>query len=290
MLPWIGKAIAVLSIAGVAGCGATVRPGQRGLKYHPLDTPGLQKEVKPDGFYWLWPWNDVVSYDVTWQSQTENVEILTSDVLHVSTQVTVTYRPKSDHLYELHTQIGPNYYERVIKPSFLTITRSEFSRHSHNDLAKDGAAIETRVLAHLREAVAAAPIEIDRVTIRHIEYDRGLTAAISGKLATAQKVEQKEFELKIAERDADIARAAARGRADSIRIQAEGEAAALYLKAQAQAKAQAEITKTLTTGYLRYKAFDNDATRYYFVPVGKDGLPLIVNTDSAPAIMRNGHK
>lgn len=273
------KALMLVAAVGIAGCGATVRPGQRGLKYYPLHTPGLQKEVKPDGFYWLFPWNDVVSYDVTWQSQTEKLDILTSDVLHVTTEVTVTYRPNADRLYELHTQIGPSYYERVIRPPFLTIARSEFARHAHNDLARDGSEIEARLLGQLRETLASVPIEIDRITIRHIEYDRGLTAAISTKLATAQKVEQKEFELKIADRDAEIARVTARGRADAVRIEAEGQAAATVLKAQAQSKAQTEISRTLTPGYLRYKAFDGDATRYYFVPIGKDGLPILVSTD-----------
>ena len=273
------KTLALTLAVGIAGCGATVRPGQRGLKYYPLQTPGLQKEVKPDGFHWLLPWNSLVSYDVTWQSQTEKLDILTSDTLHVATDVTITYRPIGERLYDLHTQIGPSYYERVIRPPFLTIARSEFARHAHNDLAKDGSEIETRVLRDLREAVAGIPVEIDRVTIRHIEYDRGLTAAISTKLATAQKVEQKEFELKIADRDAEIARLAARGRGDAVRIEAEGQAAATVLKAQAQSKAQAEIARTLTPGYLRYKAFDSDATRYYFVPTGKDGLPIIVGAD-----------
>ena len=42
-----------------------------------------------------------------------------------------------------------------------------------------------------------------------------------------------------------------------------------------------EISKTLTKQYIELKAFDNPATRYYFVPTGKDGLPLIINTGSS---------
>lgn len=171
----------------------------------------------------------------------------------------------------------------MIRPPFLTLARSEFSRHAHNDLAKDGPAIEQQMLTKLREAVASKPIEIDRVSINHIEFDRTVTAAISAKLASAQRLEQKEFELKIAERDGEIARTAARGRADVIRTEAQGEAEATVVKGQAQAHAQADITKTLTANYLRYKAFDNDATRYYFVPVGRDGMPILVSTDSAAA-------
>ncbi|MBI4583545.1 MAG: hypothetical protein HY717_05945 [Planctomycetes bacterium] len=87
-------------------------------------------------------------------------------------------------------------------------------------------------------------------------------------------------ELEISRKDADILRAKAGGQSDSIRIQAEGEAQALLLKSKAQAEDQAEITKTLTRDYLLYKAFESNSTRYYFLPTGKDGLPIIINPDA----------
>lgn len=283
----LAKGMVVLSVATLTACGATVRPGQRGLKYLALHDEGLQKEVVKDGFhfYW-WPWNDVITYDVTWQSKTEEIEILTADVLHVNARVTVTYRPHQEELFRLQKDLGPGYYDKVIRPAFVTIARTEFARHPHNDLAKDGTAVEQRVLAELRSAVAGMPIEIGRIAIGHIAYDRGVTQAISGKLATFQKVEQKESELRIAERDAEILRTAARGRADAMRIEAEGQASAIVLKGEAQARAQDKIAKTLTPRYLQYKAFDGEATRYYFVPVGKDGMPVILNTEPAPRTIR----
>lgn len=225
----------------------------------------------------------MVTYDVTWRSRTEKLEILTADDLHVATDVTVTYRPVEAGLHRLHLEIGPDYYDRLIQPAFVTIARSEFAKHAHNDLARDGPAVETAVLAELRKAIGEHPIEIDRVSIKHIEYDPNLSAAISQKLATLQRVEQKDAEVAIAERDAEITRTAARGRGDAIRIEAEGQAAAMVLKGAAQAKAQSEITRTLTPRYLQYKAFDGETTRYYFVPIGRDGMPVIIGTDSRPA-------
>lgn len=274
----------ILGLAGLSGCGTSVKPGQMGVKYLSLGT-GLQKDVKPNGFYFQWAWNDIVKYDVTWQTKTESVEILTADDLHISTQVRVTYRPSAAEIYRLATEIGPDYYDAVIRPSFITIARSEFAKHEHNRLAKEGPAIEGAALNLLRQAVAGKPIEIDRVTISHIEYDRTVTQAIAQKVATEQRLEQKDFELKIAARDADIARTSARGRADAQRLEAEGEAAAIVLRGNAQAQAQSEIAKTLTASYLRYKAFDSDSTRYYFVPTGKDGMPLIINTEPGPSPM-----
>ena len=85
----------------------------------------------------------------------------------------------------------------------------------------------------------------------------------------------------VAEKEAEIARTRARGESDATRIRAEGKAQAIVLEGRAQAEAQEMITKTLTDAYLKYKAFDGDSTRYYFVPIGKDGLPIILDTSKS---------
>lgn len=259
----------------VVGCGSTIRPGQRAVKYSAFG--GLQHDVRGEGFYFRWPWNGFVRYDVTWQSRTEEIEILSADALHVQTRVTVTFRPRADQIYELATQIGRDYYAEIIRPSFVTITRGEFATHAHNALAIDGGRVEAKVLTRLRQAVKGKPIEIDRISIDHIDFDRTVTNAIAAKVGAEQQIGQKDNELEIAKRDADIARTLAAGRADSVRIEAQGEAEAMIARGDAQAKAQDAITKTLTTKYLSYKAFDNPSTRYYFVPIGRDGLPLLIS-------------
>lgn len=272
----------VAAMAVLAGCGSTIRTGQLGVKYSALKKPAVQQQIKPEGFYFRWPWNGYVAYDVTWQSKTEVVEVLTTDALHVTTRATVTYRPDRAQIYELATQIGRQYYEEVIRPPFVTIARAEFARHLHSDLAKASPVIEQQIAEELRAAIAGKPLQIDRVSVDHIAFDPTVTKAISAKLAMQQVVEQKKFEIEVADRDAEIARTQARGQADAIRIRAEGEAKAIVLKGDAQALAQAAIAKTLSTGYLQYKAFDNAATRYYFVPTSsRSGLPIILGMEGA---------
>jgi regulator of protease activity HflC (stomatin/prohibitin superfamily) len=270
----------VLPSVLLLGCGTTIQPGQMGLKFVRLDEPALQTEPLPEGFYWQWPWNDIVRYDVTWVAREEQVDVLTAEALHVQVTAAVVFLPKSKELHRLVTEVGPTYYEDVIQPNFVTFVRSEFAKHNHNALAADSPAIEQTILTQLQERTADMPWELGRVAIRHIEFDARVTTAIAQKLSTQQQAAQKEFEVQIATRDAEIARTAAQGRADSIRIQAEGEAQAIVLRGNAQAQAQEAIAKTLTPEYVQFKAFDNPATRYYFVPLGRDGLPLILGTDA----------
>ncbi|HLY74668.1 MAG TPA: prohibitin family protein [Planctomycetota bacterium] len=259
------------------GCGTMIQPGEMGLKYTPLSDPGLEEQAHPEGFYFQWWWNGMVKYDVTMKTAEEPIEVLTVDDLHVPIRAAVSYRPDVDRLHDLHLKIGPTYYEKLIRPNFVSLLRTEFGNHKHNDLARQSPAIETKVLAQLKAALEGAPVQVTQITITHIDFDRGLTKAIAEKLIKQELLEQKRFEVDIAESDAEIARRMAKGQSDSIRIHSEGEAQAILTRAKAQAQAQEALAKTLTPAYLQFKAFDNPATRYYFVPMGKDGLPLIIN-------------
>lgn len=277
----------VASLVTSTSCiGTSVRPGQRGLEYLPLHSEGLQKKVLPEGFYFQWPWNSIVKYDVRWRSTTETVEVLTKDNLHISTRVTITYRPDEAQLYRLATEIGSSYYEKVIRPPFVTLARGEFSRHLHNDIPAESGAIELAIANAVQRSIAKQPLLVARVSIDHVEYDRMVTESISRKIATQQTAEQKQYEKRIAEQDADIVRTRAHGESDAIEIRASGEAhaiearaageaQAIELRGKAQAAAQAAVAKTLTPRYLQFKAFDNPATRYFFVPTGKNGMPLL---------------
>lgn len=286
--------IASVAVVATTGCiGASVAPGERGLKYSSL-AGGLQNDVRNEGFYFKWPWNDIITYDIRLQSRTEKVEVLTRDNLHITTNVTVTFKPDEAELYRLALEIGPAYYGKIIEPAFVTITRNEFAGHEHNSLPQESPAIEAAILAKLRNVVKGKPIVLDRVAIVHIEYDPAVTAAISQKLATQQKLAQKDYEVSIADKDADIVRTKAKGDADALEIEAgaqakaiglraHGEAEAIELRGKAQATAQAAIAKTLTTRYLQFKAFDSSATRFFFVPTGKNNLPLFLDGDAHTA-------
>lgn len=283
MRPSIRLAVPILLASGVlSGCaalGTTIDPGSRGLKYVILDEPALREEPRPEGFYFQWPWNDMIEYDVTWQSRDERVDVLTSDDLHVPITATVTFRARPSEIHAVHTIIGSGYYEDVIQPLFVTLVRSQLSNYKHNDLAAKSPNAEDEILAMIREELAEQPLDISKVSIKHIAFDASVTKSISGKLVKEQEAEQKRFELEIAEQDAEIARTVAAGRGDAIRIQAEGEAQATIIKGEAQAKAQDAIAKTLTGRYIQYKAFDSEATTYYFVPTDKGGMPIIVNAE-----------
>ncbi|MCK6494584.1 MAG: hypothetical protein L6Q34_14260, partial [Nitrospira sp.] len=82
-----------------------------------------------------------------------------------------------------------------------------------------------------------------------MEFSQMVLKAIEQKQAKEQEKEQKEFEVVIAQRNAEIARIQAKGEGDSLKIRADGEADSLRSRATGQSQAQDIITTTLTPDY-----------------------------------------
>ena len=60
------------------------------------------------------------------------------------------YRPVVTELYELDTEVGPDYYHEVIAPEFRSAARGVFARHSYPDLERNNEKIEDEIEGDLR--------------------------------------------------------------------------------------------------------------------------------------------
>jgi regulator of protease activity HflC (stomatin/prohibitin superfamily) len=270
------SAAVVLLITGA--CGTTVQPGQRGLFWHPF-TEGLSTEPIKDGFYWRAPWNDVYLYDVRWQSFTESIDALSADDLQVLIKAAVILRPIPQEVYFLAHEVGSDYYARVVKPEFLAAVRSVVSGYSMVTVPEKSAEISSKVQAVVVEKLKGRHLEVQSIALADVDFPQIVLHAIEQKQAKEQEKEQKEFELTIASKDAEIARTRAKGEGDSIRIRAEGEAEGLRIRAIGQAKAQETIAKTLTPDYLRFKLYDSQNSKFVLLP-DKLNVPILINPGS----------
>lgn len=254
--------IGLLLLIVAAGC-SVVQPGSHGMKWSPYGSGLKTDKIYSHGVVWHWPWNNVVDYSVQWQNYQETVAILTDDELHVNVTVSVTLRPILAELPDLELEVGKNYYENVVRPEFFSMARNVFSFYKYSVISPKSPEIEAEIYKRLVENTKGKHLEFDNVTIDHIVYPKVVTSAVDRKLAVEQDIEQKDYELQIAEKEAEIQRIQARGQRDSQKI----------------------IDSGLTQHYLQYKALEvqdklatSDNTKFYFVPMGQDGLPIIVDT------------
>ncbi len=257
------------------GCSTTVSPGNRGLRWYPL-TSGLTKEPLREGLYWRAPWNDVFVYDTRWRSFKEKVDALTADDLPVTVYAAITMRPIPDEVYFLAQEVGPDWYKQLVQPQLLSAVRGVVANYSMVTLPERSSEIGNKIEAVVVEALKGRHLDVYNVALSEMEFSQMVLRAIEQKQAKEQEKEQKDFEVVIAQRNAEIARIQAKGEGDSLKIRAEGEADSLRIRAVGQSQAQDIITKTLTSDYLRFKLYDNPNSKTIIVPE-KLNLPLIVN-------------
>jgi regulator of protease activity HflC (stomatin/prohibitin superfamily) len=243
--------------------------------WHPF-TEGLSTEPLPAGFYWRAPWNDVYLYDVRWQSYTENVDALSADDLQVLVKAAIILRPIPEEVYFLAHELGTDFYPRVVKPELLAAVRSVVSGYPMVTVPERSSEIANKIQAVVVEKLKGRHLEIQSIALADVDFPQIVLNAIEQKQAKEQEKEQKEFELTISAKNAEIMRTLAKGEGDSIRIRAEGEAEGLRIRAQGQAKAQETIAKTLTPEYLRYKLYDSQNSKLVLLP-DKLNVPILVN-------------
>ena len=270
--------IVPLLLLSSACAGTSVQPGQRGLMWRPF-SEGLSTEPLKDGFYWRAPWNDVYLYDVRWQSFTEGIDALSADDLQVIVKAAIILRPIPEEVYFLAHEVGSDFYPRIVKPEFLAAVRSVVSGYNMVTVPEKSAEIASKVQAVVVEKLKGRHLAIQSVALADVDFPQIVLSAIEQKQAKEQEKEQKEFELTIASKDAEIMRTRAKGEGDSIRIRSEGEAEGLRIRSIGQAKAQETITKTLTAEYLRYKLYDSPNSKLVLLP-DKLSVPILVNPGS----------
>lgn len=268
-------AMLLITTLWLSGCGSKVSPGMMGLRYRPLTTGFIDKPLQ-EGFYWHLPWNDVITYSLQWQSFTERVDVLTQDDLHIRIDAAVVIRPVAQEIHHLQLEVGPDYYNQIIRPDFLSVARSAVANYTLVEIPEKSPEIEAKILIAMKDRIQGKHIELNNVAITHIDFTSGLLKAIEAKLTKEQEKIQKDFEIDIEAKAAEIARVRAKGEGDAIMIKAQGEAEALKIRAAAQAEAQKMIDQTLTQRYLQFKAFESPNAKLIYVPTGKEGLPLIV--------------
>ena len=264
----------------MSGCGRTIDPGMRGLRWYPM-SGGLEKESLKNGFYWRAPWNDVFEYDVRYQSFTEKIDALTADDLSVTLRVALTMSPIPEEVYFLAQEVGHNWYQQLVRPQFLSAVRGVVAQYSMVTLPERSSEIGNKIEAVMVESLKGRHLNIYSVALSEIEFSKMVLQAIEHKQAKEQEKEQKEFELVIASKDAEIARTRAKGEGDSIKIRAEGEAEGLRIRAIGQAQAQETITKTLTPTYLQYKLYDSPNSKMVILPEHMK-TPIIINPGESP--------
>lgn len=193
MRPWQKTAFLVLMSAAAIGCGRqAVEPGQRGLRYDPHNG-GVKPEVLQPGLHGLgWcVFRDcgyVETYDITYQKRKETVFTPSSEGLAMDVKIGVMFRPVISELYQLHTEIGKDYYDVVIGPEFRSAARNVLARHSYTTLVGSLEKIEDEIETEVRRRTIGKHIEVASITLEEVKYASAeIASAVEKRLIGQQE-------------------------------------------------------------------------------------------------------
>jgi regulator of protease activity HflC (stomatin/prohibitin superfamily) len=239
------------------GCATVVSGNERALYFSAGD--GVQRQSVGSGWHWHWPWNSYTAYDLRWTSHKEAIHIHSKDGLHMDIKLAVVIRPNADELFELDRDVGPNYYDGLVRPAVFAATRDATAKFDHMEIATRTHEVEGAIQAALRVHLHGQHLEVEEVAIQHFELPQYVEDAVNKKASMGQFLAAREVDLKLAQSDAEIDRAKRRGAVESAglekKLQSEqelGQAKVELAIARAKAEAQrAEVTTEVEAQRLR---------------------------------------
>ena len=94
----------------------SLRPGEAGVLWERFFGGTNLNYTYREGFHFVMPWNRMYVYNVRLQQTPHKIVALCKNGLPVELEVSIRHRPLDGKLPLLHTVVGPDYVNVVIKP------------------------------------------------------------------------------------------------------------------------------------------------------------------------------
>ncbi|MDD5640282.1 MAG: prohibitin family protein [Syntrophales bacterium] len=222
----------------------------------------------PEGVHLVNPLTTMELMSVRTKEVFEHAEAPSKEGLNVSLEVSCLYHLMPDQADRLYRQIGTNYEEVVVKPQFRAAIRGVTVRHEAKDLyTSSRELIATEITEDLVEDMRKRGIIVEKILLRQIQLPKSVVEAINAKLAADQDAQRMRFVLQKEKQEAERKRIEAQGIQDFQKIISQG------LSEQLLRWRGIEATRSLA---------ESPNTKIIVVG-GRDGLPLILNTEAGRA-------
>jgi len=239
----------------------TVDSGNRGIVFKTLGG-GTSQEILGEGMHVIPIWNYVIAYDTRVHEMKEQLVVLSSNGLTLKVDASVRFRPIVEELYQLQTQIGPDYDQKVVAPVVRSEARKVFGRYQPEEIySTRREEIEQQIYTEVTRALQGKHVVVEVILVRDVDLPENIKVAIQDKLAEEQASQKMKFTLD-------------KERQEAQRKQIEAEGIAKY---------QAIVRQGLTPEYLQYKGIEatmrlaeSQNAKIVIIGNSKNGLPMVL--------------
>lgn len=240
----------------------TIEAGERGVLFKRFGG-GLDKtNIYDPGFHIVAPWNSMYVYDVREKQIEEEMEVLSSNGLTISVDVTVRVNPSYTKIGDLHEKFGFDYLNSLVRPEVRASVRKIVGRFTPEELySTRREEVQQMIQTDLEENLKNNFVELRASLIRDISLPDRVKSAIEEKLQAEQLALKYQYIL------------------DQERKEAERK----IIEAEAKAKANQILNASLSANILKDKGIEatlelskSANTKVIVVGGNGDGLPLIL--------------
>jgi len=244
-------------------------PTERGVVFYTL-SGGIDKDhIYEPGFNVVAPWNQMIIFDVSEQKLDESMDVLSSNGLSISVDISVRYRPAQDNNgYEigyLYEQFKMNYDDKLVRQELRSIVRKVIGRYTPEELySSKREEVETIMNNQTTEILGENHVELTALLIRSVKLPATIIEAIEAKLDQEQQSLAYKFRLEKETSEAERKKIAAQG----------------------EAKANEIINSSLTGNLLKMRGIEATSilanspnSKVVIIGNSENGLPIILGGD-----------
>ncbi len=242
----IGLGVILVLILALT-CTTSVPTGYTGI----VTTFGrVEDRTLEAGLHLKTPFQRIITMDNREQKTPFVTEAFSSDIQQVDITGSINYAINKATAMNLFKEVGTDYFNKLISPRMLEITKGVFSKYTAENLVAYRQNLSQEIRDTLSSELEPYGINVISVNIENIDFTDAFTDAVEAKQVAAQKKLQAEIEQ--AQKTMETQQAAERQRINAeaeatvAKINADAEAYATKVRSEAEAAANKLIAESLT--------------------------------------------
>ena len=282
----IAAAAAVVLLLIVVTCTATVETGYTGI----VTTFGRVEDVTLEaGLHFKSPFQRIIAMDNREQKTSFTTEAFSSDIQQVDITGSINYAINKSTAMNLFKEVGTDYFNKLVYPRMLEITKGVFSKYSAENLVANREKLSQDIRDGLFNELRDYGINVISLSIENLDFTDAFTDAVEAKQVAAQRKLQAEIEqaqmTMETQQQAERQRINAEAAANVAKINADAEAYATKVRSEAEAEANKKIAESLTENLIRFneiKGWDGKLPTY-MAGEGSTTVPVLHLGEDAEA-------
>ncbi len=276
---WVIAGIAViLAIILIFTCTASVPTGYTGI----VTTFGrVEDRTLEAGLHLKTPVQKIVTMDNREQKTPFTTEAFSSDIQQVDITGSINYAINKETAMNLFKQVGTDYFNKLVYPRMLEITKGVFSKYTAENLVANRQVLSEQIREGLYQELKDYGINVISLSIENIDFTDAYTDAVEAKQVAAQRklqaeIEQSQMTMET-QQQAERQRINAEAAANVARINADADAYAVKVRSEAEAEANKLIAGSLTESLIRFneiKVWDGKLP-VYMAGEGSTTVPVL---------------